>query len=92
MNDARAGLFVAVHRSRTAGEPVVTCADWDPSDLTEFGRRDKYVRWYQGKEYGARPGRGDDPPVSGAPREAITMAYQMLLYPVNGEEYQGNRI
>ena len=79
-------LFVAVHRRRTAGEPVKTCADWDPSDRKEFGRRDKYVWRRQGREYDSRPGRGNDPPVDGAPREVITMAYQMLLHPIHGED------
>ncbi len=80
------GLFAAVHRRRTRGEPVVPVLERDPPDWTEVGRRDKYVHWYQGKEYGARPGRGADPPVDGAPREVITMAYQMLLYPVFDKE------
>lgn len=80
------GLFVAVHRRRTAGEPVVSVDRQKPDGRTEVGRRDKYVHWYQGKEYGARPGRGADPPVDGSPREVITMAYQMLLHPVHGEE------
>ena len=80
------GLFVAVHRRRTAGEPVAPVLERDPPDWTEVGRRDKYVHWYQGKEYGARPGRGDDPPVSGAAREVITMAYQMPLYPARKGE------
>ena len=56
------GLFVALHRRRTEGEPLVAVT----RDPTETGRVDRYVRSYQGKEY------GDDP------REVITMAYQYV--------------
>ena len=72
--------FAAVHRRRTAGEPVVSIIERDPNGRKELGRRDKYVDWYQGREYGSRPARRNDPPVSGAPREVVTMACQMLLH------------
>ena len=55
-------LFVALHRRRTEGEPLVAVT----RDPTETGRVDRYIRPYQGKEY------GDDP------REVITMAYQYV--------------
>ena len=74
------GVFKDLHRRRTEGEPLVAVT----RDATETGRRDRYIRPYQGREY------GDDP------REVITMAYQYVWQrdrwdPGDGGWWKGER-
>ena len=63
------GLFVALHRRRTTGEPLVEVTDGKPR---ERGRKDRYIRKYQGREYGARGN------IDGDPQEVITMTYEYI--------------
>lgn len=63
-------LFQAVHRQRTAGEPLeslraITGGGYKADEVT---RKDKYVNPYQGKEYGSR----------GA-LEVLTMSFEAVL-------------
>ena len=76
-------LFTDLHQRRTKGEPLVVVTHGEP---TETGRKDRYVKEYQGREY------GDD----GDPREVITMAYQYiwqrhLRKPDDGGWWKGER-
>ena len=66
-------LFHRLHRRRTAGETRVTVTP----GRNEPGRKDKYLKWYMGREYGA-----DE-----VPREVWTMTIQMAFHPVWGEDY-----
>ena len=64
------GLFLALHRERTAGDPLESLRDltgenYDPS---EVARKDKYVTAYQGKVY---PGMGA--------MEVMTIALEYVL-------------
>ena len=70
------GLFQALHRRRTHGEPVI-----DLPRYTGFrGRKDQYIDAYFGSEYG------------GSAREVITRAYQIVFHPLYGEEMLGEMV
>ena len=62
------GLFVALHRRRTKGEPRVLVG----SGQNEIGRTDDYIHKYTGKEYD--PGE--------EPLEVFTTGMQQLFHPV----------
>lgn len=65
------GIFQALHRRRTAGDPLRPLAElipgYGPKELT---REDDYVHAYFGREYDAGPGHA---------LEVITMAFQSVM-------------
>lgn len=69
------GLFHALHRRRTAGEPRLPVSG-DPDLSSEIGRRDKYVDPYTGREYGDEE----------RPLEVLTTGIQQLFHPVHGRD------
>ena len=74
------GLFQALHRRRTHGEPVI---DLKPYRSVR-GRRDQYIDAYFGREYQNQ----DRPPAL----EVIARAHQFLFHPFYGKEMLGKLI
>ena len=66
-------LFQALHRRRTAGDPLVPVSHF--GDPTELCRPDGYFKKYVGREY------------DGVPGEVLTMAMQAVFHPVWGVDY-----
>ena len=66
--------FAALHRRRTAGEPLVSVYDYPSKEL---GRRDKYISGYTGREY-------DVPGVAEGPKEVMTTSIEQVLHRPHG--------
>ena len=70
------GLFQALHRQRTAGDPVTALRGYRGMR----GREDWYIDAYFGREYGGENGA----------IEVITRGYQILFSPLYGRERLGD--
>lgn len=70
------GQFAALHRRRTAGEPLVPIYRHSNEEL---GRRDKYIDAYTGREY-------DVPGVVVGPKEVMAASIEQVLDRPHGED------